>query len=94
MRGIKINLAAFPGNSQTQILTSPITFFSLLLSLSLSLSKTSLDIVDFARRNRSPPLTGGSFLVNTRDISPRISLFLRAGEGRRAPLLLEMSTYA
>lgn len=35
MRGIKINLAAFPGNSQTQILTSPITFFSLLLSLSL-----------------------------------------------------------
>lgn len=55
LRGIKINLAAFPGNSQTQILTSPITFFSRSSPRHLSLSKVSLDVVDFVQRNRSPP---------------------------------------
>lgn len=55
LRGIKINLAAFPGNSQTQILTSPITFFSRSSPRHLSLSKASLDVVDFVQRNRSLP---------------------------------------
>lgn len=87
LRGIKINLAAFPGNSQTQILTSPITFFSRSSPRHLSLS--------LSRRHRSTwsissseidlpllPLAGRSLLVNTRDISSRIFLFPRGGEER------------
>lgn len=50
LRGIKINLAAFPGNSQTQILTSPITFFSRSSPRHLSLSLEGI-----ARRGRFRP---------------------------------------